>query len=87
MSRKSSRNNQIRISCECLDQAYHEARKGEKRGSITGCPSKSCSIREVDPGVVDSFLRLIGALTDEPGTPSARKENGVRRANPAAALG
>ena len=87
MARKSSRNNQVRISCECLDQAYHEARGGEKRGSLTGCPSKSCSIREIDPCVVDDFLRLIGALTDEAAMPATRKENGARRANPAAALG
>jgi hypothetical protein len=54
--------------CRCLEQAFTRMRKGEKPVGSFVCTSEKCSVRQIEPSVVENFLELIGALPDEAST-------------------
>lgn len=65
MSRVTNRQNHALSPCACLEQVFRGARRGES-ASITSCSSSHCPIREVEPRVLEDFLRFIGELPDDP---------------------
>lgn len=53
------------VRCTCLEQAFSRARTGEKHPGNSVCCSKKCPIREVEQSAIDSFIKLVGADTED----------------------
>jgi hypothetical protein len=69
MSRTGERKH-TSASCKCLKQVFGRARMGDDYSCvIANCTLKQCPVREVDAGVIDDFLKFVGALADDPGQP------------------
>lgn len=51
--------------CKCLVQAFYRAQRGDNRPYTITCTSDKCPIREIEIGIVDDFLELVGALPDD----------------------
>ena len=53
------------VRCTCLEQAFSRARTGKEHPRNSVCCSERCPIREVEQSAIDSFIKFVGADTED----------------------